>query len=549
MAKLTQEERDSLKDEDFAVPGKRELPIKDETHVREAWDMVDRTEGLTSSERASARRRIKSRAKELGIDTSDWGKKVNAEDGDEDADDGIGITKEIAGYTDKASNSATTCSKCAHYESAQGNCQIVLGKVSPSGWCKYFAKGTPKKGVNASFRLQAMSLDIPTVQNHPNRMPFSGVLTRVGVPSDKAPHGSSGKRVLLTAEAAQNAIPSLLGMGVDLTADLDGHDAQKKVGVITAARLEGDALMIEGFIYAADFPKEALSIHVKQAELGFSFEAQNLAVESIDTDPLVVKSCVFTGAAILMKDAAAYQTTSLAAAAAKDHEMTKEMQDAIAAAVATAIGPVTEKLAGLDKLAAQVEDLKKNPPRIEANTVTIDKVEPHAKALEAAAMSCEAAGVGLHATRGHVAVMRRMAGHMRAEAAQGKIPHEYNDGHSYWASAEQLQAAAAASAPKVEDSEQFKKLASDLAAAQQQIKDLKAAADTAKPAPERKTLPPLVSSVLAKAGIGMPEGDQKLSVGVINAALDKVAGLSFGQRAEVKLSLQRAGLLDPTAVG
>ena len=75
-------------------------------------------------------------------------------------------------------------------------------------------------------------------------------------------------------------------MGVDLTADLDGHDAQKKVGVITAARIEGDALLIEGFIYAADFPKEALSIHVKQAELGFSFEAQNLAVELVDTDPL-----------------------------------------------------------------------------------------------------------------------------------------------------------------------------------------------------------------------------------------------------------------------
>ena len=31
--------------------------------------------------------------------------------------------------------------------------------------------------------------------------------------------------------------------------------------------------MIEGFIYAADFPKEALSIHVKQAELGFQLRS------------------------------------------------------------------------------------------------------------------------------------------------------------------------------------------------------------------------------------------------------------------------------------
>jgi hypothetical protein len=484
MAKLTKEERDKLPAEHFALPDKRELPIHDETHTRLAWSMVDQTNDLSSSERAEARRNIKRRAKELGIDTSDWSIKVKA-----------------------------------------------------------------------TFRLKAMSLDIPAVIDHPNRMPFSGVLTRVGVPSDKAPHGSNGKRVLLTADAAEAAIPSLLGMGVDLTADLDGHDAQKKIGVITAAHIDGDALLIEGFIYAADFPKEALSINVKQAELGFSFEAQNLAVESVDTDPLVVKSCVFTGAAILMKDAAAYQTTSLAAAAAKDHEMTKEMQDAITAAVAAAMAPVTDKLTEIEKtgeqvtaLAAAVDDLKKNPPVIHANAATIDKAEPHAKALEGCAAACEASGVGLHNTRGHVAVMRRMAGNMRADAAMGKIPHEYNDGHSYWASAEQIQAAAAAAAPKVEDSEPFKKLKTDFEGAQQQIKDLKAAAEAHKPAPDRKTLPPLVTTVLAKAGIGLPEGDQKLSITSVNAALDKVAGLSFGQRAEVKLSLQRAGVIDPAAL-
>ena len=109
-------------------------------------------------------------------------------------------------------------------------------------------------------------------------------------------------------------------------------------------------------------------------------------------------------------------------------------------------------------------------------------------------------------------------------------------------------AAAAAAAPKVEDSEPFKKLKTDFEGAQQQIKDLKAAAEAHKPAPDRKTLSPLVTTVLAKAGIGLPEGDQKLSIGSVNAALDKVAGLSFGQRAEVKLSRQRAGIIDPAAV-
>ena len=71
---LSAEERGKLEPGDFAVPEKRELPIKDADHVKLAWDMVDRTMGLSAEERAGARRRILARAKELGIDTSGWQK-------------------------------------------------------------------------------------------------------------------------------------------------------------------------------------------------------------------------------------------------------------------------------------------------------------------------------------------------------------------------------------------------------------------------------------------------------------------------------------------
>ena len=137
MAKLTKEERDKLPAEHFALPDKRELPIHDETHTRLAWSIgrVGRTT-CSSAERTEARRNIRRHAKELGIDTSDWGIKVKA-----------------------------------------------------------------------TFRLEAMSLDIPAVIDHPNRMPFSGVLTRVGVPSDMAPHGSNGKRVLLTTGRGRGGNP------------------------------------------------------------------------------------------------------------------------------------------------------------------------------------------------------------------------------------------------------------------------------------------------------------------------------------------------------
>lgn len=64
--------RGRLDTDDFAVPGRRALPIHDAEHVRLAWDMLGRTQGLSEAERAEARHRILTRAKSLGVDTSGW---------------------------------------------------------------------------------------------------------------------------------------------------------------------------------------------------------------------------------------------------------------------------------------------------------------------------------------------------------------------------------------------------------------------------------------------------------------------------------------------
>ena len=74
------------------------------------------------------------------------------------------------------------------------------------------------------MRLEAMAVTIPHVEGHPNRVPFEGVLTLVNTASDKAPSGARGHRVLLTREAAELALPSLLGMAVDYRPGWDGHD-------------------------------------------------------------------------------------------------------------------------------------------------------------------------------------------------------------------------------------------------------------------------------------------------------------------------------------
>ena len=85
--------------------------------------------------------------------------------------------------------------------------------------------------------LQSMAIEMPPVMRHPNRAEFRGVLTLIDAPSDKAPAGARGHRVLLTRTAAEAALPSLLGMGLDYTPSLDAHDARRKVGIITGAEI------------------------------------------------------------------------------------------------------------------------------------------------------------------------------------------------------------------------------------------------------------------------------------------------------------------------
>lgn len=69
---LNTEERNELTDEDFAVPGKRKLPIENEKHIKLAWDLLNDTEGLTVEEKAHAKTRILHAAKAHGMDISDW---------------------------------------------------------------------------------------------------------------------------------------------------------------------------------------------------------------------------------------------------------------------------------------------------------------------------------------------------------------------------------------------------------------------------------------------------------------------------------------------
>ncbi len=169
----------------------------------------------------------------------------------------------------------------------------------------------PTSGIGrpAGMELRAMAVEFPVVHGHPNRLPFEGVLTLVDVASDRAPSGARGHRVILTREAAEAALPSLLGMAVDYKAGWDGHDARQKCGIITAAEIEGNRLTVAGYLYARDYPEMEAQIQTEGA-MGMSYELADAHVADLRASVWTLTHATFTGAAILLRDKAAYRSTS-----------------------------------------------------------------------------------------------------------------------------------------------------------------------------------------------------------------------------------------------
>lgn len=456
---LTKEQRSALPESDFAVPELRKLPIHDETHVRLAHDMVDRTQGLSSEQKAEARRRILEKAHSLGVETASW-------------------------------------------------------------------------EISASVSFEAMAIEMPDVPDHPNRMPFKGVLTRVDTPSDNPPGGSSGHCTIMPAAVAQAALPSLLGMAVDYTPKFDGHNRKAKIGIITAADVVGDALEIEGFFYAKDFPGECERIRAEKDALGFSFEV-DARIQDADADPWTIESCVFTGAAVLYKDLAAYTTTSLSASAEEEGiDMNKEELQAL---LADAVKPLMAKI---DAQAAEISELKAKGASL-AGPI-IDQVMPHVGALNACADGMEAAGIGNDSRSGHAGVVRKVAAHMAAAAVSGKIPTVYRD-HDYLPSATVEAGADAEALKKLQDS-----VTASLEAMSTKMADLQAAAFAQAAAPARATISPAIATLLNKAGVNVSEleaSGKKMELHEVDKVLD-AQGLKGVARIEAKLKLTQSGLLD-----
>ncbi len=209
-----------------------------------------------------------------------------------------------------------------------------------------------------NLEMEAMALEMPEVEGHPNRLEFHGVLTLVGSPSRRAPSGAKGHRVMLTRKATEAALPSLLGMALDYAPALDAHDARRKIGVITAAEIvplkaevaksevpqglkpdseklhtarlkacpfkaarevtnwqaSAGKIAISGYLYAHDFSDVVAELRAGSGTLGMSYEITDAIVVSPSSPIWTVTSFTFTGAAVLRRERAAYPETWIAVA-------------------------------------------------------------------------------------------------------------------------------------------------------------------------------------------------------------------------------------------
>ena len=367
-----------------------------------------------------------------------------------------------------------------------------------------------------------MSIELPAVARHPNRLPFRGVLTLVDAASDRAPAGARGHRVLLTRTAAEAALPSLLGMGLDYTPSLDGHDARRKIGIITEAfvapasgRLsrgrparaaasetlattaaETAALHVCGYLFAKDFSDVVRELRAAgNRTLGMSYEIADARVADVSASVWTLTDVTFTGAAILRRDKAAYSNTwiEISTVAPPSRRLSA------GASRSSARGRDALSTAGETPALLSGESMK---PEIEQQLITTS--ERLAQAAET-----------LSATLA------------RLDAQNDELA----------AKIERIIAAVESDAGK--EAESRTTLEARIAELERANTDLKAQAERrASIAAARKTLPPLVTALLAKSGV---EPEEKLDP----ATLDKtLASLSVEQRIAVKGQMARAGLIE-----
>lgn len=184
-----------------------------------------------------------------------------------------------------------------------------------------------------------------TISTDPNKMFITGCITKIGSPSDGAPCGSDGKRVMFTPESieacGQTWVSSPLNAESTAEADwwwenpLSGH-SDVNIGTITKVWTEDDNCMAKLVVWKDKYPEIADLIVCGMASLGFSIECYS--TKEHDADGItVIDEFEGCGCAILWKAKAAFEDTFISQLAAarqkgKENDMAEKNKPQVQAA-------------------------------------------------------------------------------------------------------------------------------------------------------------------------------------------------------------------------
>lgn len=379
-----------------------------------------------------------------------------------------------------------------------------------------------------SLSLHCASIQLSPDPNHPNRVPFRGVVAKLDQPSDGAPHGTMGRRIIIPSALASELSPGLLLAPINIDRALSGHDLSRVIGSITNAYVEGSDWVVEGVLFGKNFPDEVDLIKAEKDSLGMSIEMSHLQwVNPFALGTITMKMATPTGAAILLKKKAAYQTTTLAASRSEVNKMDPIIAQLLAqmvqmqasqseltnllktmsASITDAVGKLTA--AGAE-IKSQLAEAKAAP--VEAKPEV--KTEIAAAAVDPTAQLADMLGK---------AMLAKLIGGEVAAAAVTPVT---------------VQPAPVTPAPAHTD------LAASLVnlLTKGQTTEIAAAATPA-PNPARQTLSSEAASFLNRFSADLQAGaDGKFTVNEVDNTLDK-GGYTALQGTSIKMSLRASGLI------
>jgi hypothetical protein len=135
------------------------------------------------------------------------------------------------------------------------------------------------------------------------------VLAYVDRPTDRPPDGTKFHNVVMTRQAAESALGTLIGMGIGYSTDFTGHDPSRKAGIITDAQIVADRIEVQGYVFAHDFPALAREYYKRPNEWGMSYEVSDAHILDMRASIWEITKVTFTGAAILLRYKGAFRDT------------------------------------------------------------------------------------------------------------------------------------------------------------------------------------------------------------------------------------------------